>query len=264
MLAKVYLGLLLISATFAFTSPDLLSDPSIAVVKAEDIITDIFNENIVDVRSRGEYAVMHISGAVNIPSYEINYDNLSNLVQTTHKDKIIFYCSRPSCPMSRSAVKNAIKLGFRNVFAYENGIYDWAVRFPDNTTFLEQPLTREKLPFLEKLSSEISNYIVTPQKFESLLQEGYVVVDLRPRALMNPLKVGQGKVIYYSSERIFESQKGGLPHDFPQQKFLLFDEDGSSSYGAYHYLRNKGITDFFFIMHGESDLRQAHSSLLEK
>ena len=76
------------------------------------------NINLIDVRSNQEYEEGHLSGAINIPVY-----NIENEIEKKVKNKndiIILYCS--SGNRSKEAKKILEKLGYENVYNLKGGI----------------------------------------------------------------------------------------------------------------------------------------------
>ena len=78
------------------------------------------NENIIllDVRSPQEFEEGHLEGAINIPTYELNY---KAHIMLENKDSIIIaYCTLGI--RSKKAIKVLKKLGYKNLYHLESGI----------------------------------------------------------------------------------------------------------------------------------------------
>ena len=91
---------------------------NISYIKMQEILKEDNNTIILDVRSPQEYNEGHITGAINIPEYEI-LTKASNILKD--KDtKIIVYCASGS--RSKKTIKILQKIGFLNLYNLENGI----------------------------------------------------------------------------------------------------------------------------------------------
>ena len=77
--------------------------------------------DLLDVRSREDYAKEHIKGAISLPLDELEK------AKTTFKpdDPIIVYCDSFVCSASSSAAKILGRMGFMNVRDYKGGLREW-------------------------------------------------------------------------------------------------------------------------------------------
>lgn len=76
---------------------------------------------VLNVLSKEQYDDCHIKG-----SEHVALDELENFVQNIDKDAdIIVYCSNYQCSASEWACQTLLKLGFKNVHAYEGGMAEW-------------------------------------------------------------------------------------------------------------------------------------------
>lgn len=91
---------------------------NISYTKMQQILKEDVNTIILDVRSAQEYNEGHITGAINIPEYEI-VTKANNILQNK-STKIIVYCASGS--RSKKAVKTLKKLDYENLYNLENGI----------------------------------------------------------------------------------------------------------------------------------------------
>ena len=73
---------------------------------------------IVDVRSIQEYNEYHITGAINIPVFELKY-KIGNY-NISKSDTIIVYCQ--SGARSQKALLELIEMGYKNVYQLEGGL----------------------------------------------------------------------------------------------------------------------------------------------
>ena len=91
---------------------------NISYSKMREMLKEKTDILVLDVRSPQEYKEGHITGAINIPEYEI-LTKANDRLQS--KDlRIIVYCSSGS--RSKKAVKELKKIGFINVYNLEKGL----------------------------------------------------------------------------------------------------------------------------------------------
>ena len=66
----------------------------------------------------------------NIPGSKwISVDELEQKLPSLNaqkEDEIVVYCGGLQCPSSKRAAEKLVRMGFKNVSAYEGGIADWA------------------------------------------------------------------------------------------------------------------------------------------
>jgi rhodanese-related sulfurtransferase len=80
---------------------------------------------VVNVLDKKQYDDCHIAGSINIPFKEI--DAFASTVDKEKSD-IVFYCSNYMCSASGYAADKFVKLGFKQVAAYEGGTAEWYQR----------------------------------------------------------------------------------------------------------------------------------------
>ena len=101
-----------------------MSNPNVKNVTANEA-NQLINENkevlILDVRTKGEYAGGHISGAKLIPSSELS-SRISELEKYANKP-ILVYCA--SGGRSPGAVQTLIKNNFTEIYHLSRGISSW-------------------------------------------------------------------------------------------------------------------------------------------
>ena len=91
---------------------------NISYTKMQEMLKESSDTIVLDVRSPQEYSEGHITGAINIPEYELL--SKANSTFQNQNSKIIVYCASGS--RSKKAIKTLRKLGFMNVYNLENGI----------------------------------------------------------------------------------------------------------------------------------------------
>ena len=79
---------------------------------------------LIDAREAKDYKKGHIEGAVNLTPKATTSKSLAKYSKDK-ETKLVFYCANTNCAASGSAAKNAVKSGFKNVYAFEGGIDEW-------------------------------------------------------------------------------------------------------------------------------------------
>ncbi len=134
-----FIFICLLSAGLAFAFNMVRSNPytveevlnpqpkGIEEIVTADILAayDAGNVQVVDARSDMDFAMGHIPGAINIPSWAIK-DELAALAGPLDKKlPVIVYCDGLSCGKSMIVAKKLLELGFRKVSVYTDGIDGW-------------------------------------------------------------------------------------------------------------------------------------------
>jgi len=124
-----------LTAATACSSPALAQSPPTifqASLQETQPTTDISTEElqsilangtvpVLDVRSRLEYAIAHIPGAINIPEQEV-----AQIVQQYPPESaLILTCNGPFCGKSRRTAEQLGVLGYSSVRRYQLGIPVW-------------------------------------------------------------------------------------------------------------------------------------------
>lgn len=91
---------------------------NISYTKMQEMLKENPDTIVLDVRSPQEYNEGHITGAINIPEYELN-SKIKNIASNINS-KIIVYCL--SGNRSKKAIKTLKKIGYHNLYNLENGI----------------------------------------------------------------------------------------------------------------------------------------------
>ncbi|WLR54063.1 rhodanese-like domain-containing protein [Mesobacillus subterraneus] len=78
---------------------------------------------IVDSRPQAVFHEGHINGAINIPDSQ--FDQFASLLPEDKNKLLIFYCGGVTCELSSSSAEKAIKLGYKNIKVYQEGLPEW-------------------------------------------------------------------------------------------------------------------------------------------
>ncbi|MBI9110075.1 rhodanese-like domain-containing protein [Maridesulfovibrio ferrireducens] len=123
-----------VSAGLAWSFNSLRPVPPITMQQSEIVEIDgvetlkIFDSNeavFVDARSDTDFAMGHIPGAVNVPSWAIGIE-LDGLITSIPKDKmIVVYCDGLSCGKSNIVARKLRDKGFSDLAVYPDGLDGW-------------------------------------------------------------------------------------------------------------------------------------------
>lgn len=82
-----------------------------------------WNFVLIDSRPPAKYQEGHIDGAINIP--DADFEKLQHLLPQNKEMPLYFYCGGLDCKLSPNSAKKAMKLGYKNVFVYQEGEPFW-------------------------------------------------------------------------------------------------------------------------------------------
>ena len=131
MSAGILFFMLSVEATAEVVEPQEVDARAVKLMMDEDDALVIFPLSSI------EFNDLHIKGAVNIPISLLN----SRLPEDKTR-KLVFYCLGADCSASRRAAEKAIDLGYRNVYAFREGLPGWIEAGYPTETF-------EKIPELK-------------------------------------------------------------------------------------------------------------------
>lgn len=80
----------------------------------------------IDARDQWEFSEGHIPGAVNIPEFSFEPDNLI-LAAIDIDSLVVIYCDGDDCDTSKRLAKLIIDLGYKNVFVFLGGFNEWKI-----------------------------------------------------------------------------------------------------------------------------------------
>jgi rhodanese-related sulfurtransferase len=180
---------------------------------------------IVDARNPEEYQEVHIKGAINIPEKKLA-EHLS-LLPADKSTRLVFYCNGVKCGKSKKAAEKVLKLGYKHVIVYAEGMPVWE----------EQGLPIYAGPDYEK---RIETTIIAAGDLNFLLQSGagtFTVVDVR-----DPEEFTEGHLPGAINIPVatFASQSGVLDKE---KKIIVYCNSGGRSYNAYRKLLQLGYTN---------------------
>jgi len=78
---------------------------------------------LIDSLTSIHYNVEHVPTSINIQNNQVK--NNINLLPKDKNKMLIFYCMGAKCFFSKNNAKQALELGYKNVYVWEAGIPDW-------------------------------------------------------------------------------------------------------------------------------------------
>ncbi len=115
---KIRRNIILLVVVLSFFGIAMGNRPSKINKTLEDMVADVDDILIIDVRTEGEYIDGHIAGAVNMP-----FDDIQNLIGDVPKDKqLVVYCR--SGRRSGIASNTLTDLGYNKILDYQR-FSDW-------------------------------------------------------------------------------------------------------------------------------------------
>ncbi len=113
--------LILITMLLSFSL--LGSYKEISTKEVKKLIDTKAEYTLVDSLTAIHYGVDHVPTSINIQHKEVK--EKLNLLPKDKSKMVIFYCMGPKCFFSKNNAKEAISLGFTNVYVWSAGIPDW-------------------------------------------------------------------------------------------------------------------------------------------
>ncbi len=219
--------------------------PNVPYIGMEELNNEYENVIIVDVRAQSEYDVVHINKAVNVPVAVSTFDSsVEKLRAKDGSQKIVFYCNGHTCKKSYQATESAMKSGFRNVYAYDAGIFDWIKAYPEKGVLLgKSPVPAEKVISKEAFERRLLSYADFQAKANS---PSSVVIDIRePFQREKLLSLPKEKNIPF--DRLVKLLEEGK---FKDSLLLCYDAVGKQVDWLQYYLEKYGYDDYYFLKKG--------------
>ncbi len=224
--------------------------PNVKCLTTEALSREYQTEIIVDVRSKIEYDVIHINKAVHLPvTTALFTKELATVRDKEGSTPIAFYCNGHTCEKSYEAADQAMQAGFKNVYAYDAGIYDWVKAHPDKGTLMgKTPVPLDKLISHDMLAKRKIGY----DEFKKRAQKpGVVLVDIREPFQRQVIPDLSG-LRNIPSDRFAELLKGG---EFKDKELLILDAVGKQVEWVQYYLEMYGYSNYSFLDKGVTSIK---------
>ncbi|WP_171361585.1 rhodanese-like domain-containing protein [Vibrio pectenicida] len=238
--------LLLTSLSFSAFSIDFpyrgdYSD--VKTIELADLKQNKGSLNVVDVRSRLEFDVLHIDGAKHITLSNKGFEKKVKDLSADGKT-IAFYCNGITCKKSYKATQRAMKAGVSNVVAYDAGIFLWATDYPKDSILLGKPM-QDSSQLISK--EDFNSHLLAAKEFEAMLGDANVViVDVRDPQ-QRETQLFKGKPVRNVPVERFETF---LKQQKPSTKIMLFDAVGKQVQWLQYILDGQNYTNYQFLKGG--------------
>ena len=236
--------------------------PDVPTIETSDLFDGLQDDSIVvvDVRSKLEYDVIHVTGAVHAPVSKQTFDSaVTELAQQNPGKTLVFYCNGTTCLKSYKATEKAMYAGLTAVAAYDAGIPEWANTWPAETLLLG-----------EQIVDPVQQLISKPAFKEKCLawevfqdeggKSGVMVIDVRDHIQKSgdlPGLEGARGIPLDTFIPNFVAKKVNQ-----DQTLLIFDQVGKQIKWLQYYLEKYGYTDYYFLSGGATKVlkRQEYRS----
>lgn len=248
LLRSLLVSFFLLSMSFSWAEegfPGREKFPDIPYIELEDFYKGYKNNdyNIVDVRSKFEYKVIQVKGAINIPLSDEEYESKITAIAKKSTKPIVFYCNGRRCMKSYKA---AVKSKLSNIMVYDAGVFEWAKAYPDEAILLNETLEdASKLISTKKLKE----HFVPLTEFEKMIPEA-VLIDVRDKGQRrgNGLFLLADKSVPLDKTQKLERY---LNKAIKEDKILLaYDQAGKTVRWLQYHLEKKGIKNYYFMEGG--------------
>jgi rhodanese-related sulfurtransferase len=224
--------------------------PEVPFYELQDLRKTRQDVVIVDTRSSLEYNTLRIKGALHIPvagkSFELD---IAKLRENTDKP-IVFYCNGHKCMKSYIATQKAMKVGIKDVFAYDAGIFDWTEAYPNQAVLLgNSPVNLANL--IPK--SDFKSRLLDPDTFSDHAthpSRKTLILDVRDKFQRAGIGFYPGKERWASLDQK-DKLKRYIKRALDQKRTLLiYDEVGKQVRWLQYELEQAGVKDYYFMAQG--------------
>ncbi len=219
--------------------------PEVPFITTENLFAEYDNVIVIDVRSKFEFNVIHVAKALNIIlSKKTFIDKLAAVRAKDGKAKIAFYCNGHTCKKSYKATRQALEAGFKNVYTYDAGIFDWANAHPELTTLMgKTPANTEQLISKEDFKKRFLPYEDIKEK---ALDPNSVVIDIRDPFQREKIPNIPG-LRNIPLDRILPLLREG---EFKSNHLYFIDAVGKQVRWLQYHLEANGYTNYNFLEKG--------------
>ncbi|MGD8560569.1 MAG: rhodanese-like domain-containing protein [Gammaproteobacteria bacterium] len=219
-------------------------------IELEDLYKKLDQVVIVDARSNFEYDTLKIKDAINIPVALKTFDEEVKKLREKTDKSIVFYCNGHTCMKSYKATKRAMKLGLKDVYAYDAGIFEWAKAHPDQAVLLgKSPVDSREILSKKQYKARLLH----PDKFSTMATDNpsdVIVLDIRDkyqRAGVGFFPIQERWTSLNKMDKVYSyirkaKQKG--------KTLFIYDEVGKQVRWLQYALEREGIKNYYFMDKG--------------
>lgn len=224
--------------------------PDLPYIELQDLYAKRNQVVIVDARSSLEYDTLRVKGAINIPVADKTFEEQVMKLRSENAKPIVFYCNGRSCMKSFHAVKKSLDVGVKEVYAYDAGIFEWAIAHPDVAILLDQtPVDVKRLISKQDFHKRLLN----PDNFSSKaidMGNDSVVLDVRDKYQRAGVGFYPGKERWASLDNKEKLGKYLLKAKQGNKTVFIYDEVGKQVRWLQYELEKLGIKNYYFMDKG--------------
>lgn len=219
----------------------------VQTIERAELIANLDDYVIVDVRERFEYDTIHIKGAYSVPFSHRDFSQEIHALAREHGKPIVFYCNGRACSVSYRAAAYGLESGIAEVQVYDLGILPWAKMHPEETILFGQPMLEHPDGLIS--DAQFRERTLTQQRFFGLIQQkaAPIVLDVRSDAQRD------GVSLYFGDRH--------LPLDNSDQQIMavvdeaiaenrtvfVMDDAGHQIRWLQHAFEERGLNDYWFL-----------------
>lgn len=245
--------LFLVSSVAAAEFPLREKYPNVKPIALEDLNANYDSTIIIDVRYEGEFDVIHVKKAQHVPVAKSSF--LADLEKVRGKDDetpIAFYCNGHTCAKSYKAADKAAGAGFKNLYCFDAGIFEWASTYPEKSVLLgNSPIDPAKLISKDTLNAKKIGWADFSAKAK---EKDSLVIDIRdPFQRSKDATLPQNKAVNLKGVRsipLDRLTKLLAKGEFKDKQLLIFDAVGKQVRWLQYYLEEGGYTNYAFLAKG--------------
>ena len=227
---------------------------NVPVIEIKDLKADYDKGNviIIDTRSKIEFAVIHIKGALHIPLSNRNFvKNVKKLISKNKDKKFVFYCNGITCSKAYRSTKKLQEEGLKNIFAFDGGVPMWVNDYPSETMLFDKAVTDPKKQVIPK--KDFTDLCLTFDDFKAKAKSSNtVVIDARDFIQASEKLPGFEKVLSIPLDKLIPNI---IAKKRMQDKHLLiFDQVGKQVRWLMYYLKKNGYKNFNFLKKGATEV----------
>jgi len=224
--------------------------PNVPVYELKQLSQNLADVVVVDARSRYEYETLRFKSSLNIPVANKSFEQeLIQLRAKTNKP-IVFYCNGRTCFKSYIAVKKGQAAGVSNIFAFDAGIFEWAIAKPKHAVLLgESPIKTENLISVKKFKSHLLDHDSFSDKAFDLGTNS-MVLDVRDKYQRAGIGFYPGKERWVSLDDTKKLQKMLAKAKKKNKTLFIYDEVGKQVKWLQYTIEKQGIKNYYFMKKG--------------
>lgn len=224
--------------------------PDVKIYSQQKLQENFDKVIIVDARSKLEFETLRLKNAINIPVSSKSFEKQIAALRAKTTQPIVFYCNGHTCLKSYIATRKAKLAKIRNVYAYDEGLFSWAHKFPKQSVLLgRSPIQTKNI-----ISKEaFKNRLLTPDEFSELAYKygsKKIILDVRDKYQRGAAGFFPGKERWVSlndREKLNTVIKKAVKEN---RTLFIYDEVGKQVRWLQYALEQHSVKDYYFMKKG--------------